>query len=763
MKLRRRIVVGAGIVAALAVPFSVTRAATNPPITFTHEVTVDPNRDNGEPGLAITDDGNTMFTDGPWGFSTTVSMAWKSSDGGVQWDLLHGDCPANPLRPFCSRGGGDAEAELGTPQGSGQPQALYYADLNGLDTISCAYSNDLGKNFTISGDNQGEACNVTSGNPSGTDRPWIAVCRVGQPCAHGATADQVYMVYDTGETLPGDDAALRSTDGGHTWTSACDLCVRGNGLGSRPGPLLINQVTGTLYEFMGTATGFEVNISCDGASTWQHVDVSGPSGTGSVPNENDFVVGAIDSQGGIHVAYAAALGTQPWRVYYSHTNGSSTPGGTCTSPVLGGAAADYSAPIAINNNAGSAAPGVHFAVMPAIAAGDPGRVDIAYYGTTHPVDGTYAPDSAPGTWFLHMAQTLDGGLTWSDTQASETPMHVQSICFLGISCTGTGDRNLIDFFEVRPDPSGRAVIIFTDDNNTQPGPPVAGFPGAGLISEVQQASGPGLFATVNSGVVSGPSSGLAQSLDIRNEVTDPAGDAALPANQPATGSNVDAADLTDLKVVPNGSTLQFKFTVKNLGGGPASAVVNNAATAAAGETHTGAIWLATWHFANDFWFASVSTDAAGNLSCLAGRPLDVFSSSAPKALQYVQDPQGTENHAESGCSASGNTLEVDVPLTHIGTPATTDVLYGLTGYTADTAAAQTVTGITGGTAPGASQGNAGFFDNIDQTAPIDVPLTSPATNTPEVPAVPLLAGLGVAAALGGAVIRRRRDRAGRPT
>jgi hypothetical protein len=424
--------------------------------------------------------------------------------------------------------------------------------------------------------------------------------------------------------------------------------------------------------------------------------------------------------------------------------------------VPGGSAADYTTPIPINNDAGSAAPGVHFAVMPWIAAGDPGRVDLAYYGTTHPTGGGFSPDAAAATWHLHMAQTLDGGTTWTDTQASETPMHVQSICFLGISCTGMGDRNLLDFFEVKPDPQGRAVIVFTDDNNTQPGPPAAGFNGAGLISFVQQASGPGLYAGVNGGVVSAPVASLSQSTDQRNVVTDPQNDAKLPGHQPAPGGNVDAADLTNLSVLPSGSNLQFTFTVKNLGSGPASAVVNSAATEAANELHTGAIWLATWHFNNDFWFASASTDAVGNLSCLAGKPMDVFSSSAPKALQYVHDPSNAANHIETGCSTSGNTITVTVPVADIGSPTASSVLFGLTGYTADTSDAVATTGITGGTAP-VPAGSAGFLDNIDQTAPIDVPLTVAQTNIPEAPVVPLLIGLGaLAAGVAGYAARRRR-------
>jgi len=317
-----------------------------------------------------------------------------------------------------------------------------------------------------------------------------------------------------------------------------------------------------------------------------------------------------------------------------------------------------------------------------------------------------------------------------------------------------GDRNLADFFEVKLDPTGRAVIVYVDDNNTQPGPP-GSSPGAGIISSVQQATGPSLFSAV--GQVPALSSQLTQSLDQRNEVTDGTGDALLPAHQPAPGPTVDAADITDVKVTTATGVMKVTFTMRNLGGSAGNAVVNNSATAAAHEAHTGAIWLATWHFNNELWGVWATSDAAGNVTYVAGKPLDVFSSSAPKALQYVQDPQNTQNHVVTG-SVSGNTIEIDAPLNTVGNPNSNSILYGLTGFTADTSNAVTTTGITGGTAPGAGNGAAGFFDNIDETAPIDVPLNSLQTVVPELPGAAAALGLaGLAAAMGTVVRRRRRS------
>ena len=270
---------------------------------------------------------------------------------------------------------------------------------------------------------------------------------------------------------------------------------------------------------------------------------------------NDFVVGAMDTAGGLYAAWTQDNGafngsadtSKPWEVMYSHstdasgTAGSGIPGSGCTHNVQGGA---WSTPVAINGPSGlyasqptvapTNATNVNFAVMPAIAAGAPGRVDIGYYGSTNALPSD--PSSNSELWYLHMSQTLDGQAavpTFDDVRASETPMHNGSICFSGIGCTGSGNRNLSDFFELRPDPQGRAVIIYVDDNNTAQGPPGAGFSGGPITSSVQQSSGPGLFG----GNVNLPTASLTQSQPgFSNEVTDPAGDALLPAHQSPGGA-----------------------------------------------------------------------------------------------------------------------------------------------------------------------------------------------------------------------------------
>jgi hypothetical protein len=792
-------------VSAVATPKPVTSPTTSTPptdpVTFSHEITVDPQHADGEPDLAISSNGKDMYSAAPYGFSTTVSLMWKSSDGGVQWNNLHGStdtsCPdpvADALRPDCSRGGGDAEIQLSAPATPGGPQRVQFEDLNGLDTISCSYSDNGGDTFYDlgSGNVAGQVCNEnTSSNGSdlpGSDRQWVAVWPARDQGA-GATSDRLYMVFDTGETPPGGDAAMTSPDAGVTWATTCTTttgssCVGGsNAVGSRPGPLVINPtavntVAGvkypTLYEFMGTGgNGTEVNISCDGGQTWSNIPTSSHL-AGSTTN--DFVAGAIDSAGELYTVFSVSNDPNPWRLWFAHsTDTAGSKVGNCSIPVQG---ATWSKPLPLTGPpsvadgvGGTPVPGVNYAVMPWIAAGSPGRLDVVYYGTSAPVG--LSPDNSPANWYLYMAQSLDGGSTWTNTQASETPMHKESICFSGIGCTAQtppgGDRNLLDFFQVKPDPTGRAVIQFVDDNNSAACAPTC-TQGAGLISSVQQATGPSLYASY--GDVPAFTNGLSQSLDVRIPgdgtgncdaspcavVNDPVGDAIVAApGHNLAGAEDKAADITKLQVFTDSAAkpteLKFRFTVDDLSGGPAGAI--------SGE-HTGANWLVTWRWNNDLWYAEATVDPAGTVAYSAGRPLSVYNDGEPKGLEYTTLGNPEAVAVTGSVDTAANTIEIDVPLSSVGGVAgsadrTNHVLYGLTGWTGNAIAALPATAC--GTGQGIScDGPLAFFDNVDQTAPLDVLVSSsPSGSVPEAPLVPLLVVAGAASA-GLGYRRRRRGR-----
>ena len=127
-------------------------------------------------------------------------------------------------------------------------------------------------------------------------------------------------------------------------------------------------------------------------------------------------------------------------------------------------------------------------VFPAIAAGDPGKVDVAWLRTNEiePTDtlGKFLPGGCAGpgngnpsfypptcSWNLYVGQSLDltsptGLATWTTSAVTTTPMHIGDICNLGIFCVDpTSDRHLLDFISETVDPvTGFAHIAYADDN-----------------------------------------------------------------------------------------------------------------------------------------------------------------------------------------------------------------------------------------------------------------------------------------------------------
>jgi hypothetical protein len=120
-----------------------------------------------------------------------------------------------------------------------------------------------------------------------------------------------------------------------------------------------------------------------------------------------------------------------------------------------------------------------------VAAGDDGRVDVAWYGTSAHVDlaggGPDAcpnggPDAVPGVWSLYLTQTLTGHATSvsfsAPAVASEHPIKHGSIqTVMGNQCGGAPgnqlktNRTLGDFFQLRIGSNGEAQVSYADATN----------------------------------------------------------------------------------------------------------------------------------------------------------------------------------------------------------------------------------------------------------------------------------------------------------
>ena len=172
-------------------------------------------------------------------------------------------------------------------------------------------------------------------------------------------------------------------------------------------------------------------------------------------------------------------------VIASYDGGTTWVGGTDTSLV-----ADGAVPLRVNETDGT-----H--VFPAVVSGDPGKVAIAYLRTPSQVPTLPAPSNkfAPGgdpdaMWDVYVAQTMNLRAPqpkWTTVKVTRQPMHIGDICTLGIFCSVFepvgANRDLLDFIDVAIDPSGKAYVAYTDDNDRQ------------CICVAYQTAGPDLIAS----------------------------------------------------------------------------------------------------------------------------------------------------------------------------------------------------------------------------------------------------------------------------
>src|SRR5581483_7396558 len=230
---------------------------------------------------------------------------------------------------------------------------------------------------------------------------------------------------------------------------------------------------------------------------------------------NDFPSAAIDSAGNLYAVWAMNNSrTNEYMIWFtaSHDHGQ-----------------NFYGPFQVSQGPGAA-------VMPWIAAGDNGRVEIVYYSTTTPVDPNVAPSTVE--WNVMFAQSLNANArepAFTISQASHHVNHKGTICNQGLLC-GSGTRTLADFFQVAIGPDGLANISYADNG---PVPLPAGNPDTsqnGLHTEyARQTSGPlalnnpvAVTCLASSSIqpvsaVSRKTHGAAGDFDVNLPVTGPAG------------------------------------------------------------------------------------------------------------------------------------------------------------------------------------------------------------------------------------------------
>jgi len=345
--------------------------------------------------------------------------AWKSMDGGKTFTYLGQPDGAQIIAASGGRGvglgGGDEDLALA-------PNGTVYVNSLWLGSLYQSTSSDGGHVWKV---------NPVSSDVPEDDRQWIA--------SHGN--NELYMTYkQTGALLNGTQTiiALKSFDGGLTWPQVATVTTPS--MGVQPGDQGNIEVdpSGNVYTVFFSTDGKSLYISrsSDGGKTWILKLVY--TATSSLVNV--FPSLAIDSAGNLYIAYSDSH-----NVFLTHSTDQ---------------AATWSAPVRVSNGSASKS-----AIGPWVTAGDAGKVNITWWGTT-------ATSNNDGTaqWKVFFSQSLNA-LQSIPTFAQSTAtgvMHQGAICTNGTGCAD-GTRNLAEYFAPGLYLDGSELVVYSDDfNNANP-------------------------------------------------------------------------------------------------------------------------------------------------------------------------------------------------------------------------------------------------------------------------------------------------------
>jgi len=656
-------------------------------------------------------DPNRVYTSSPGSLSSDHSWIWHSRDGGKTFKWVTSGTPLTGKAAVCA-GGGDTE--LGVDSAG----HLYFADLT-LVNFSTARSDNGGDSFI---------CSNTGVPDTVVDRQWYATD--GDPTNGGS----IYLVNDDpgvgGMACPNPNelvmyrspaAAAPGTTGGIefgppnriTPPTSCDEGIMGNDEVS-PVATTTGQPNGSGgFVTLPTAVKHIYVIHDDSALHQIRLgrcfpvafgapmaNVSDPSGLNctdilvrelgatGVKTGGDFPTLAIDKAGNLYTV---------WEQAPIDTNGNITGDTELRYSFSTDEGNTWSTPIKIDTS-GSSAGTLHNNVFAWIAAGDDGRVDIVWYGTTGLSDpnndatlpgqhgcgqnatnppppqmgkNVNGPDACTSCiWSLWMVQSLnahDAAPTFTaPILASEHHVHRGTIqTLIGGQC---GDRTLGDFLQVRMGADGGAQISYADSNNV-----VEGTTPHGIY--VRQNGGSGLL--VASSPVNIPG------LTPFNSVTDPKGDGQYEVGG-MTSANMPQLDIT-------GSSVSVITTAPCSVAAPCYQVVmqlNNLSLAptTAQDPDIDLVWLTQWlvpsttdpNGGKNFFVYAESTNG-GALTCYYGENA-TLAVGGGVTMTY---PGANSLDASAGTLPAANcshtlgpkgTITIDVPLSNVNEPGAIDNL-----------------------------------------------------------------------------------------
>ena len=670
---------------------------------FGREVIVDNQRVTGEPSMSI-DGQDRIYVSTPYGFSTTASFVWRSVDHGMSFHLVPGNAPPLGKPLVTCVGGGDSGLAVDAAN------RLYFVDLQGLTDVSNSASSDEGATWSTTCD---------AANDSGVDRPWIAA--FGDPQAGGAlyqTVDQVEQCIgacqpNLGEVGSNIVEITRSQDGvtftplpaqqiepdgivsgivtdssggvyiAHTaLIDANGNLINGSDPNGNSNAVVVVRFPNGYNQTTPTILNGQTLCQAQPAVCTTEVVFRGPldsSGLSTITVGQDFAPIAIDRAGNLYVTWAQAA--------VDGSTGQVSGASQIYLAVSTNHGATWGPPVKVT----AATPTLLTNLFPSVTAGDPGRVDIVWYGT--PTLGS-CPAQPCGSsaimahWSVMMAQSLNAIVngkpnskpTFTTTPVSEVSNHFGAICTFGISCTTGGDRGLLDFITVTVGLQGEANVVWADAVNQN----ASGGTSSAVIGFNRQYAGPSLYANI--GQVSGtaPASGHAPASPDAIYSANSLSINASP-NLILSGASVSRPDSQHYKFTINVQSLSTLSVSPTLGG-------------------TDAVWLVRWEVpdpngAGHTYFAAMESDNGQAPSFFDGET-STFGNGQGFFLTYppAHTIQGSYKNG-----VSGGVITLTVPIADVG-GSSTATLYSLTGLSVTQSAASSTNPV---------------FNQIDASAPFD--------------------------------------------
>ena len=613
-------------------------------ITFHNNTMADFSATSGEPIIKV-DKQDRIFVTSPFGFSLTLSLLWRSDDGGRTYVPLGSPVLRDAVT---GPGGGDTDVDFD------DQNRLYFVDLSAA-CVTVAVSEDGGNTFPA--DRTNYLTCVSEKEPAAIDdRQWIAAVGDGR-------------AYATWRRFTGTGALpfwmFTTRDGGKTWD-------KGHLLGNvtQSGPLRADKTKRRVVidgEERDAHFVYQIYYTGSDLRLFRVTDVEGVAepvvenfrifNGGSSSISNVFPTLAVDTAGNLYAAWSQTPGTSTT----SHTiyMATSTDRGRTWSP-----------PRQVSTLTGTN-------IMPWVVAGDPGRANIVWYRGTMPGNS----GSLSNTWQIYMAQTLnalDAAPKFSTVAVSQNVVHRGEICLRGLNCNVEGrDRSFLEYPSVWIDSKGAAVVTYNDNTNQTEAP---------YVMVARQATGPSLYAWAGNlgrdpGAVSitSPAAGglvTGETLTIEGTHTvppknfdrDEAGDARF---RPA-GPNLPGADLRSVPHKEAGDSLVLTMQVADLSAGAVSA-------AASGSSGDGMVYLAQWDY-NDtiYWLGAEVRN--GQPRFYTGTLGVISSGTSKKFITYNPDLTRSQQVQGTLTAAAPGAITISVPKSVVGLPPAGAQFHTLTGY-----------------------------------------------------------------------------------